>query len=438
MANGSAAPPALSASGVTVEVDGARLLENVSFQAARGESVGLIGPNGAGKTTLLRALAGLVRLHSGVVTLAGQDIRALNAAQLARLQALVPQVAPYTFGFTSMEVVLMGRYAHMGRFQTESEKDRAVSREALRRMEADAFPDRTATTLSGGERQRVIVARALAQEPRVLLLDEPTANLDVQHQLKVLDIVRDLTKTQGLTAVAALHDLSLAARYCDRLVLLSGGRVLADGAPAAVLTVDNIERAFGVHAVVFPDPFTGAPTVSLLEPSSDGPHGGARGRVHVLCGGGTGARLLYHLRRAGFTVTVGPLGAGDSDRAAADILGIDYVPAPAFSPVDAPALARHAQLVRDADAVVVSDAPFGPGNVRCLDALSAARILVHVGQRTFQERDFTGGEAARILAALPASRCANEEEAVTVLSSLIPTKGPGGQLDVPSPLAGEG
>jgi iron complex transport system ATP-binding protein len=313
-----------------------------------------------------------------------------------------------------MEVALMGRYPLMGRFQTESAMDRAVAREAMRRTETEAFADRTVTTLSGGERQRVIVARALAQEARILLLDEPTANLDVQHQLKVLDIVREMTKGQGLTAIAALHDLSLAARYCDRLVLLSGGRVLADGAPAAVLTADNMERAFHVHAVVFPDPFTGAPTVSLLEPSSaQERRGKAQGRVHVLCGGGTGARLLYHLSRAGFTVTVGPLGAGDSDRSAADILGIDYVPVAAFIPADAAALARHAQLVREADAVVVSDVPFGPGNVHSLDALVGARRLVHVSARSFGERDFTGGEASRILSGLPAAlRCRTEEEAV--------------------------
>ena len=187
----------------------------------------------------------------------------MSSRDVAAGLALVPQIAPYTHGFTSFELVLMGRYPHLGRFEIEGREDNRIARDAMRQTDTEHFADRTLDTLSGGERQRVFVSRALAQQPRILLLDEPTSNLDVYHQLKVLDLVRQLVN-DGLTAVAAIHDLHMAARYCDRLVLLSGGRVLAEGTPEEVLTPEAIESAFGVRCAVYREPVTGSLAISLI------------------------------------------------------------------------------------------------------------------------------------------------------------------------------
>ena len=261
-------PQAISAKNLTYEIEGKTLLGGVDLQAERGQLVGLIGPNGAGKTTLLRTVSGILRYRHGSIHLEGSDLRSLSPKDAAATLALVPQIAPYTYGFTSMELVLMGRYPHLGRFQIEGREDDRIAREAMRLTEIEQFADRTLDTLSGGERQRVFVARALAQQPRILLMDEPTANLDVLHQLKVLDLVRQLVD-DGLTAVAAIHDLNLAARYCDKLVLLSGGRVLAEGPPNEVLAPETIESAFGVKSAVYQDPITGSLAISLIGPADE-------------------------------------------------------------------------------------------------------------------------------------------------------------------------
>jgi len=259
-------PPAISAQDLTYEVEAGKLLEGVNLRVDRGQLVGLIGPNGAGKSTLLRAISGILRRQEGTVSLDGTDLESISSKDVAARLALVPQIAPYTHGFTALELVLMGRYPHLGRFQIEGTEDDRIAKDAMRLTEIEHFADRTLDTLSGGERQRVFVSRALAQQPRILLLDEPTSNLDVFHQMKVLDLVRQLVD-DGLTAVAAIHDLHMAARYCDRLVLLSGGRVLAEGPPEDVLSPEIIESAFGVKSAVYRDPVTGSLAISLIGPA---------------------------------------------------------------------------------------------------------------------------------------------------------------------------
>ncbi len=258
---------AVSAQDLSYRIEAQWLLDNVDLRVEKGQMVGLIGPNGAGKSTLLRAISGILRCQDGTVMLDGRDLKAMTTKDVAAGLALVPQIAPYTHGFTSMELVLMGRYPHLGRFQVEGKADERIARKAMAITETDQFAHRTLDTLSGGERQRVFLARALAQQPRMLLLDEPTSNLDVLHQLIVLGLVRQLVD-DGLTAVAAFHDLSMAARYCDKLVVMSGGKVIATGLPEDVLTPRLIETVFKVKAAVYQDPVTGSMAVSLIGPAN--------------------------------------------------------------------------------------------------------------------------------------------------------------------------
>ena len=260
--------PAVDAHDVSYAVDAAQLLDRIDLRAERGQFVGLIGPNGAGKSTLLKAISRILRYQAGAVWLEGADLASLSAKEVATTLALVPQIAPYTQGFTAFELVVMGRYPHLGRFQVEGTADSRIAREAMELTETDEFSTRTLETLSGGERQRVFLARAVAQQPRILLLDEPTSNLDILHQLKILTLVKELVD-EHLTAVAAIHDLNLAARFCDRLVLLNHGRVVTEGTPAEVLTPATIESTFGVTSAVHPDPATGTLMISLIAPADE-------------------------------------------------------------------------------------------------------------------------------------------------------------------------
>ena len=259
--------PALSVRNLSYEIDGNTLLDGVDLQVDRGKLVGLIGPNGAGKTTLLRTLGGIVRDWRGDVRLEGTDLGSLTSKEVSERLALVPQVAPYTHGFITLELVLMGRYPHLGRFQIEGHEDDRIAREAMRLTKTEQFADRTLDTLSGWRAAAACsFARAMAQQPRILLLDEPTANLDVLHQLRVLELVRRLVD-DGLTAVAAFHDLHVAARYCDRLVVIKEGRVRAQGMPEEVLTPGTLRSVFGVEAAVNRDSATGGLSISLIGPA---------------------------------------------------------------------------------------------------------------------------------------------------------------------------
>ena len=287
--------PAIGARGLFYEVETETLLDSVDLHADRGQLVGLIGPNGAGKSTLLRAISGILRYQGGTVCLDGTDLNAISAKDVAARLALVPQIAPYTHGFTALELVLMGRYPHLGPFQIEGSEDDRIAKDAMRLTEIERFAGRTLDTLSGGERQRVFVSRALAQQPRVLLLDEPTSNLDVFHQLKVLDLVRQLVD-DGLTAVAAIHDLHMAARYCDRLVLLSKGRVIADGPPEDVLSPEIIESAFGVKSAVYRDPVNGSLAISLIGPAEEHSPNGRGQPVDGAVGRAEEGRLAERVR----------------------------------------------------------------------------------------------------------------------------------------------
>ena len=253
----------LAASEVSVILGDAHVLTSVSFEAKPGEVVGLIGPNGAGKSTLIRALAGLIRPHVGSVTLDGKPLDRINSRERARGIAYMPQhdaVHP----FTALETVLMGRYTHLGRFELEGREDLRIARDAMARTEISEFESRQLDRISGGERQRVILARALAQQARVILLDEPSSSLDLRHRLSMMETLRSEVANRGVAAVVALHDVWLAGTYCDRLTLLSEGTVVTDGEPADVLTSENLENVFGVKTEVRIDPASNRPQVRLI------------------------------------------------------------------------------------------------------------------------------------------------------------------------------
>ncbi|MDI6781416.1 MAG: heme ABC transporter ATP-binding protein [bacterium] len=234
------------------------VLEGISFQVEDGEFLGIIGPNGAGKTTLLKIMTGVKSPLTGEVMLDGKKMSSLCRKEIAMIMAVVPQSSFIPPLFTVEDVVLMGRYPHQkSRFVTTEEDIKAVE-EAMQKTNTSNFRQRPVNELSGGERQEVIIARALAQEPKILLLDEPTASLDIKHQMRILGLVRTLVKENGITAIMVIHDLNLAARFCDRLILLHNQKIYAQGVIKEVLTSQNLKEAYEVETMVEYNDFIGA------------------------------------------------------------------------------------------------------------------------------------------------------------------------------------
>ena len=247
----------VTANDISFAYDNRRILEKLSLSIAAGEFVGLIGANGSGKTTLLRILLGLLPAQSGEVILGGDSIVNLSRRKIALRATLVRQDTTIDFDFTAREIVAMGRNPYLGRFTPEKAADHHAIASAMRATETEMFAARFVTELSGGERQRVHIARAIAQETPLILLDEPTSNLDLTHQFDALQLIKNVTRA-GKAALAAIHDLSLAWRFCDRLLLLSNGRIVADGTPFEVITETNLFNHFGLRARVKRDDETGS------------------------------------------------------------------------------------------------------------------------------------------------------------------------------------
>ena len=262
--------PLLHCQAVSYTLDGATLIAGAELAAETGTFLGIIGPNGAGKSTLLRLAAGLIAPTSGEIMLDCRSLHALPRKQIARMLGYVPQHARLDFPFNVADVVRDGRNPHLGRFQMSDTTDRQIVWEAMEQPGILALGERNVQTLSGGEKQRVLIARALAQQPRVLLLDEPTANLDLYHQHAILRLVRRLAEDRGLAVVAAVHDINLAARYCDQLAVLINGQIVATGPPATTLTRALLAAVFAVDAEIAPESdVAGAVHVHVRSPLAD-------------------------------------------------------------------------------------------------------------------------------------------------------------------------
>ncbi len=338
--------------GIDVSLAGERVLKNVTASADDG-FIGVVGPNGAGKTTLIRAINGTATPNDGVVRLEGDVVRSLSSRETARRVATMPQNTDVSFEFSVEEVVRMGRHPHVSRFGSDTS---GKVYEAMERVDVARFADRSVHEVSGGERQRVLLARCLAQDADVLLLDEPTASLDVGRAVGTLSLVSSLVDN-GKTVVAAIHDLNLAARFCDELVLVDDGRVVSSGAPENVLTQENVEEVFGTAAVVERDTATGAVRVTALksERASDGGTADETatakdesGRVHYV---GDDPMTLRVLERR-YEVSVGIVPEGSAVAEAADG---NVVVSPPFEPLSNETLARASELADEAVAVVAGE-----------------------------------------------------------------------------------
>ncbi|CAJ38033.1 heme ABC transporter ATP-binding protein [Methanocella arvoryzae] len=379
----------------------ARILENIFFTTRKGECIGIIGPNGSGKSTLLKTLSKVMKPASGSIVVCGKELKDISMNELARSMAVVPQDTNVDFNFSCLDIVLMGRHPHLGRFAVEGKKDYDIARQSMELTNTWHLKDRNISELSGGERQRVIIARALTQEPSVLLLDEPVSHLDINHQIEIMELIQHLKNDRGLLVIVVIHDLNLAARYCDRLILLNENTIQAAGTPSEVLTREHIRRAFRADVLVRRHPMTGTIYITLLnsitttEPESDGK------TIHLVCGAGTGTQLMYQLKTAGYNLTAGVLNVLDTDHETALHLNVNTIVDAPFSPITPESYAANVDALKAADYVVLSDVPFGWGNIKNLEAVlevSGAKPVILIAG--WQNRDFTGGKAGELIQAI--------------------------------------
>ena len=376
------------------------VLSGVSFAVREGEFVSLIGPNGSGKSTLLKTAAALIKPHSGSVGLFGEDVSTLRPSVRASMLGVVPQKLEAPMAFSVSEIVMNGRVGSMGLLGRLSPHDHDLIERAMIYTDVLDLRDRYFGELSGGEQQRVALAMVLAQEPRIIMLDESISHLDINHRNEVLQILLNLNREQQLTIVLVSHDLTLSASVSDRLLLMHEGRLAAEGSPHEVLTVDLLGSVYDCELLVRPDPFTGSLQVTgNLEGRKM--NGSPAVRAHVVAGGGSGIELYRRLVLEGFGVTTGVLNQLDSDAEAARALSIPAVLEQPFSAVGIEAAEKARVMVAEADAVIISHVPFGSGNLVNLQIADEAlrqcrRVFIAQG---IEDRDYTENKAASRLAA---------------------------------------
>ena len=361
----------LQARGLSWRVGEAVIVDGVDLAVPRGELVGVIGPNGAGKTTLLRLLGGLLRPWRGDVVLEGSSVPAMDPRGRARRIAVMTQEVSQVFPFTVMEIVLMGRYARVARFQRETGDDQERARRMLSYVGLGSMEERTFSGLSGGERQLVLFARALAQETEVLLLDEPSASLDIHHEDRVFSMAQELAR-EGRAVVASVHNLAVAAHYCSRLVMLEKGRVAVEGRPEQVLRTGILDRVYGTRTVVAPSLATGSLTVTVVPASRNAP--GVR--VHLIGGAGSAVNLTRELIRLGCALSGGIAHEHDSDEELWKSLGIPHRSVGAFSRITDEDLHAAEPMVEQADLTILCSFPVGAGNLGNLRLAARARRLL--------------------------------------------------------------
>ncbi len=414
----------LSSEGLCAGYDRREVLRNISFDLHPGEFVGIIGPNGCGKSTLIKALTGILRPTGGRVLVQGQPLKELSVREVARRMAVVPQHEQVAFGFSCRDVVMMGRAAYTGMMGHYTHKDKQAAQAAMERMSVWEFRDRPVQQLSGGERQRVGLARALAQQCDLLLLDEPTSHLDISHQIGLLSEIQSLRNENGHTVVAVLHEINMAAEFCDRILVMHKGSIVADGSPAEVINPRMLKRVFALDALVRMNPVTGRPHIlprglPVVDTASDG------ARVHMVIGGGSSTPWMAALVSAGYSVTAGVVNLLDSDEQSAHEMGVELVVEAPFTPISEESVQQLRDVVRSCRAVVVGPAWLGFGNLANLhvvmEALQGGACVLLAGA-DLEGRDYTDGEASLIwaeLIRLGAVVVETPDQAVAVLQERI-------------------
>lgn len=412
----------LDVDGVTFGYERQPLLYDVYVQVRKGEMVGLLGPNGSGKTTLLRLVSGVLQPQQGRILLDGRALQDWGRRGVAQRIAVVPQELHVPFAYTVEQLVNLGRTPFVNLLGSNSRQEAIVVQDAMQAAGVTPLANRIFNELSGGERQRVIVAMALAQQPELLLLDEPTSHLDIKYQIDILELVQRLNRERGVTVIAAMHDLNLAARYFPRLLLFQRG-VVADAGPAEVLEPHLLKRVYGIDVQV--GILRGAQHLSVLPPDSasidDEREREGQPQVLVMAGGGSGELLMRALADVNIPFIAGALNIGDSDHTLALRLASAVITEQPYAPISPATLEQVRTSLLRMKLLLFCPMPIGPGNLSLLqEALEAAhrgiKVLIlaptvldskpetqvitvdeALQQTGIAKRDYTNGEGVRLV-----------------------------------------
>ena len=375
------------------------VLKGISFNVKSGEFISIIGPNGSGKSTLLKTLNRLYTIKNGSILIDGKDIDYYKSRDMAKKVALVPQDTTLDYDFTVEEVVLMGRHPYKGRFEKEDDKDFDIIYEAMEMTNTLVLKDRLITEISGGERQRVFIAKALAQKPSIILLDEPTSHLDINHQMDILNLLKTLND-RGTTIILVIHDINMAARYSDEILLLNNGEIQGKGSPEEVITMENIEKAYNLKVAIEKNKYTNSTYLTPIEIRARIDNQDMK-KIHIICGGGTGQEVINKLYFEGYKLSLGVLNVGDSDWSLGKSLRISIVEEAPFSGISDRAYNKNLERVQNSDIVVITKVPIGMGNIRNyqvgLQALKLNKKVYFVGKDEYKSFDYTNGQGTKLL-----------------------------------------
>jgi iron complex transport system ATP-binding protein len=396
------------------------VLQKIRLLIDEHQFIGIIGPNGSGKSTLMQVLARSLIPSAGVVFFRGDELDSISFKEFGRGVGFVPQESKIPFAYSVYDIVMMGRNPHIPRFRQPSSQDHEIVHLALRQTGTVDLADRSITSLSGGERQRVLIARVLAQDPQLLLLDEPFAHIDLHHQHELIRLIRDTTKGKR-AVIGVFHDINLAASYCDHLVLLHKGVIRASGTPRDVLQESLLRDIFRITPVIGENPVTGTPHLYVTEAIPvripDKQH------FVLISGGGTGAPLISLLATAGYQLSCGVLSENDADCQAARRYGLEFITEPPFSKISL----EHEQMlyeqVTKADRVIMTAMPVGWGNypnIRVLEKIPAKKIILILPKTDPVIPDYTAGAATNLLNRL-LSTGAIRGESISQLTDILNT-----------------
>jgi len=387
----------ISANDISFNYGSKLVLKDITIHFQKGFLYGILGPNGSGKTTFLKILSGVLKSELGEVIVDDILINTMDPREIAKKIAMVPQTTSINFDYTVEEIVMMGRYSHIGRFSQESPEDKYIVEEILKKLKLLELKKRSFNELSGGELQKVIIGRALAQNSKIILLDEPTTHLDINYKIEFMMMMRNYVE-KGKIIIAVLHDLNLAAQFCDRLILLNDGKIKAFGTVEEIITRENIKAVYNVDVVVRKNIYTNSIFVTLLNIQEDSNNRAIRKnakKVHVIAGGGSAVEFLPSLNT--HDVSIGIINVLDDDHTLASELNYKIVSEAPFSPITEESKLKLKDFLKKVDVVVLANLPFGKYNLGNLEILqeSDKPIIIHE-KEPIEERDYTGGSAIRI------------------------------------------
>ncbi|MGP3779490.1 ABC transporter ATP-binding protein [Halanaerobium saccharolyticum] len=376
------------------------ILKGIDLEIEAGSFIGIIGPNASGKSTLLKNISSSLKSDSGTVYLDSKLLNDYSSIELARKMAVVPQNTEVNFNFNVYDIIMMGRHPYQKRWSGVNKKDKKIVKEVMEVTDTLKLRSKSINELSGGERQRVIIARALAQKPDVLLLDEPTSSLDINYQGEIYDLLNYLNQELNLTIITVSHDLNLTAQYCEELILLKEGRIFAAGPAEDVLTEENIRQVYKAEVLIKTNPLSDRPFITLVPEVNKFNRKTEKKdfKIHIIAGGGTAKKFIYKLENLGYQLSIGVLNIGDADWQAAKELGIEIVEAPPFIDISKAEIKQNKKLIEKADLIILSDLPFGHGNLANLEILldypDKAKILF--SNLKIKKRDYIKGKAEKI------------------------------------------